>query len=250
MADLYFCITNWQQAFESSFRVNDFLGQPKVKIFVLYANQTLLMWSTVSCFVFSCMQPDCCVEVIAAGFYFKCKVTHLLSYSASMGTIQGVIIVLVYSVNVCQMDSAFAAVEHAGKGPPWGGKREKKKTEVLWFPTSVSLPCLIFISMLTWEMPALTKPEVAIVLFFLLTHTLRISCPSNDMRWIHIVTSVVSQKHQIHLRRVCKPRYRYRWDIKTIINTFMHLILAKITCSDKHFADLCSRLCWARRLIS
>lgn len=64
------------------------------------------------------MQPDCCVEVIAAGFYFKCKVTHLLSYSASMGTVQGVIIVLVYSVNVCQMDSAFAAVEHAGKGPP------------------------------------------------------------------------------------------------------------------------------------
>lgn len=35
-----------------------------------------------------------------------------------MGTIQGVIIVLVYSVNVCQMDSAFAAVEHAGKGTP------------------------------------------------------------------------------------------------------------------------------------
>lgn len=35
-----------------------------------------------------------------------------------MGTIQGVIIVLVYSVNVCQMDSAVAAVEHAGKGTP------------------------------------------------------------------------------------------------------------------------------------
>lgn len=68
--------------------------------------------------MFSCVQPDCCVKVVAARFYFKCKVTHLLSHSASMGTIQGVIIVLVYSVNVCQMDGAFAAVECAGKGPP------------------------------------------------------------------------------------------------------------------------------------
>lgn len=56
--------------------------------------------------------------VVVAWFYFKCKVMHLLSHSASMGTIQGVVIVLVYSVNVCQMDTAFAAVECAGKGPP------------------------------------------------------------------------------------------------------------------------------------
>lgn len=72
------------------------------------------------------MQPDCWVEVSTAGIYFKCKVMHLLSHSVSMGTMgAGGIIVLVCSVNVCQMDSAFAAVECAGKSPAQG-EREKK----------------------------------------------------------------------------------------------------------------------------
>lgn len=65
------------------------------------------------------MQPDCWVEVSTAGVYFKCKVMHLLSHSASMG---GVLLYL--CANVFQMDSAFAA-ECGGKSPVQG-KREKK----------------------------------------------------------------------------------------------------------------------------
>lgn len=50
--------------------------------------------------------------------------------SVSTGSIQRVIIVLVYSVNVCQMDTAVAAAaECTGKAPPWGqkGKRKRRK---------------------------------------------------------------------------------------------------------------------------
>lgn len=73
------------------------------------------------------MHPDCCVEVNTAGIYFNCKVMHLLSHSVSMGTIRGVIIVLVYSVNVCQMDSAFAAVKCAWKVCLRGKRKRKEK---------------------------------------------------------------------------------------------------------------------------
>lgn len=82
------------------------------------------------------MQPDCWVGVNTAGIYFKCKVTHWLSHSVSMGTIRGVIIVLVCSVNVCQMDSAFAAVECAEKGPSGGGEERR----------STLIPCFSFTS--------------------------------------------------------------------------------------------------------
>lgn len=67
------------------------------------------------------------VEVASAGFYFGCKVKHLLSCSVSTGSIQRVIIALVYSVNVCQMDTAAAAA-CAGNGPPQEkGKRKRRK---------------------------------------------------------------------------------------------------------------------------
>lgn len=51
----------------------------------------------------------------------------------STGSVQRVIIALVYSVNVCQMDAAAAAAACAGKGPPQE-KKEKKKEEALCFP--------------------------------------------------------------------------------------------------------------------
>lgn len=70
---------------------------------------------------------DCFVEIASAGFYFGCKVKHLPSCSVSTGNIQRVIIALVYSVNVCQMDTAAVAA-CAGKGPlQEKGKRKRRK---------------------------------------------------------------------------------------------------------------------------
>lgn len=76
------------------------------------------------------------VEVASGGFYFGCKVKHLLSCSVSTGSVQQVIIALVYSVNVCQMDAAAAAC--AGTGPP-SEKRKRKRRKHFWFPPSVLL---------------------------------------------------------------------------------------------------------------
>ena len=46
--------------------------------------------------------------------------------SVSTGSIQPVIIALVYSVNVCQMDTAVVAAECAAKGSPWKKKGKEK----------------------------------------------------------------------------------------------------------------------------
>lgn len=60
----------------------------------------------------------------------------------------------------------------------------KRKGEAFGLPSLVSVPWLIFIFiyMLTCEMSAVMKLEVAFVLFFLLKHTLRISCPANIVK--------------------------------------------------------------------
>lgn len=180
MVDLYFKITNWWQAFESVvFGWITFCDSRKWK-FLLYMQSNAI--NVIHCFIFSCMQPDSCVEVVAVGFYFKCKVTHLLSHSTSMGTIQWVIIVLVYSVNVCQMDSAFAAVERPGKGPPWGGKGKRKKQKHFDFLLQFHFHDWHLLARWPEKCQLLMEPEVAIVSFFLLTRTLRINCPSNNMR--------------------------------------------------------------------
>lgn len=67
----------------------------------------------VPLFLFSIISYMCqktvFVEVASGLFYFGCKVKHLLSCSVSTGSIQRVIIALVYSVNACQMDAAAAA---------------------------------------------------------------------------------------------------------------------------------------------
>lgn len=80
--------------------------------------------------IFFYVPVDCFVEVASAGFYFGCKAKHLLSCSVSTGSIQRVIIAVVYSVNVCQMDTAAAAAAAAcaGNGPPQEkGKRKRRK---------------------------------------------------------------------------------------------------------------------------
>lgn len=77
------------------------------------------------------------VEIASGGFYFGCKVKHLLSCSVSTGSVRLVIIALVYSVNVCQMATAAAACARNG---PHQEKGKRKKEEALVFPPSVLLP--------------------------------------------------------------------------------------------------------------
>lgn len=69
------------------------------------------------------------VEVASGGFYFGCKVKHLLSCSVSTGSVRRVIIALVYSVNVCQMDAAAAAAASAcvRRGPPQENRKRKRR---------------------------------------------------------------------------------------------------------------------------
>lgn len=70
-------------------------------------------------------QSTVCRARLSRGFYFGCKVKHLLSCSASTGSARRVIIALVYSVNVCQMDTAASANARGGKGPPREHRKEK-----------------------------------------------------------------------------------------------------------------------------
>lgn len=70
-------------------------------------------------------QKSVFVEVDSGRFYFGCKVKHLLSCSVSTGSIQWVIIALVYSVNACQMDAAAAAAACARKDPPRENRKRK-----------------------------------------------------------------------------------------------------------------------------
>lgn len=141
---------------------------------------------------------DCFVEVASAGFYFGCKVKHLLSCSVSTGSIQRVIIALVYSVNVCQMDCCCCSCMYR----EWSslGKREKKKEEALWFPPSVLLPCSTVGCMLLREMLAVTKPEGVIVFLSLVRKFVSISCHGNHMRknYLHSHKSIKYYFH--HLR--------------------------------------------------
>lgn len=68
------------------------------------------------------------VEAASGGFYFGCKVKHLLSCSPSTGSVRRVIIALVYSVNVCQMDLAAPAdAVCARKGPRKEGGVKKEE---------------------------------------------------------------------------------------------------------------------------
>lgn len=105
---------------------------------------------------------DCFVEIASAGFYFGCKVKHLPSCSVSTGNIQRVIIALVYSVNVCQMDTAAVAA-CAGKGP-LQEKGKRKKEEALWFPSWVLLPLSTVVDKLLRERLAEMEPKGVIVL--------------------------------------------------------------------------------------
>lgn len=72
------------------------------------------------------------VELASCGFYFGCKVKHLLSCSVSTGSArQWVIIALVYSVNVCQMDTAASANAGGGKGPTQENRKEKEGSSLI-----------------------------------------------------------------------------------------------------------------------
>lgn len=91
-----------------------------------------LTTSTCMCHCFICnnllyVPVDCFVEVASAGFYFGCKVKHLLSCSVSTGSIQRVIIALVYSVNVCQMDCCCCCCSCMYREGSSLGKKGKEK---------------------------------------------------------------------------------------------------------------------------